>query len=198
MRRGVWIGLSALTMLVSGYLHSSAVPTGSGAQDSDCVCEGQLSRPKTFERTCIGPIGDVMSIPNKSCDPIEVPELCWNVLARRVSGSSCSNLGWTSEFTPIGEETGLMCWSQKGLPPCSELKRYWRLDFACTQRQCVDCTRRETDENGNEREINLARWCRTLLWASWHWWQEIRRMELVCCPSPPPNPATPGQEVKSQ
>jgi len=186
MRRGIWIGLSALTLLAWGLAISHA-------QNQDCTCEGQLSRPKTFEVRCVGPVDGEQRFPNFGCDTIEVPEECIEVLVNRISGSPCNNLGWTSEFTPLGEETRLMCWSQQGVPPCSVLVRWWRMDYFCTQRQCVDCTRTERDENGNDREVVLARWCRTREWASWHWGQYHRDLHIILCciPFAPVDPIQP-------
>ncbi len=167
MRRGHWVCISVLTILASGWIQGGTASVIGRSQDQDCACSGQLSRPKTFEQRCEGPAYGEQKITNLGCDPIEVPELCLDVLVYRVSGSSCNNLGWTSEFAPLREERRLMCWSQQGVPPCSELVRWWRLNYYCIQRQCVDCTTTETDENGNQREVVLARWCRTREWASW-------------------------------
>lgn len=70
MRRGIWRGLIALTMLAMGLNHSGA------AQDTDCTCAERLSRPKTYEQNCEGPHSGRISHPNTGCDPMEVPELC--------------------------------------------------------------------------------------------------------------------------
>lgn len=156
-------------------------PSGN-TQDQNCTCEGQLSAPKTFEPRCEGPFDITFrTYSNPGCKTIEVDEECLVVPLSKVSGSACENLGWTSEFTPIGEQRRSMCWSQVGLPACSELVRWVRLDYVCTQRQCVDCTRTEADEEGNERTVITARWCRDRLWASWSWGQYVVPLLIVCC-----------------
>lgn len=94
--------MSALVLTIANLvaLPNIAFAFASKVQGQNCTCEGQLSRPKTFEPHCIGPVRGERTIPNFGCDPLEVPEECLDVLERRVSGSSCDNLGWTSEFTP--------------------------------------------------------------------------------------------------
>jgi hypothetical protein len=193
LARGFAASGSAITALMQGSntprLASTAICglmlLARLASQGDCTCSGRLSDPKTFEASCSIPIVGYWEIVNEGCNTIEAPEECERVFDYGVRGSACNDLDWTPEFTPLGDRYRLMCWSQRGVPPCSKLVRWFRVVF-CTQSQCIDCIERR-EENGQQREVVTARWCRTRRWALWEWSQYVQPLQIeYCCAFPIP------------
>jgi hypothetical protein len=146
--RGLARGFAALGSAITALMQGSNTPRLAStaicglmllarlASQGDCTCSGRLSDPKTFEASCSIPIVGDWEIVNEGCNTIEAPEECERVFDYGVRGSACNDLDWTPEFTPLGDRYRLMCWSQRGVPPCSKLVRWLRVVF-CTQSQCI-------------------------------------------------------------